>query len=173
MSYLLRKINIAKWAPNLSLQPPNFSADAITGCTKTTENTLSVWHSDINDYNDVEGERLVVALALAMPTPDTIDLIWLEEKWFQDKGVSLVNSPGGSKYEKMNDRHKDLASIDLHKLGVVGQHIVEQYNKDKKKLYKRYMRSELNDLVKKWVQLDEDINVETLNEKWVRALSSA
>jgi septum formation topological specificity factor MinE len=56
---------------------------------------------------------------------------------------------------------------------VVGQHIVEQYNKDKKKLYKRYMRSELIDLVKKWVQLDEDINVETLNEKWVRALSSA
>ncbi|VFZ87185.1 hypothetical protein [Klebsiella variicola] len=172
MSYLLRKINISKWEPNFVLQPPNYTADAITGCTKTKDNTLSVWHSDVNSYSHMEGERLVVAVALAMPAPDTIDLIWLEEKFFIDNGVSLVNTPGDSKYEKMNDKHKDLSSIDLQKLGVVGQHIVEQYNKDKVNLYKRFMRSELIALVKKWIQLDKDINVDILNEKWVRVLRS-
>lgn len=79
MTYLLRKINSNKWQPNVGKESARHSADAITGCTRTKSNTLSVWHSETKDFNEESVKNLIVGLAIAMPQPAKIDLLWLEE----------------------------------------------------------------------------------------------
>lgn len=67
---------------NKGLSPDEFSADSITGCTRTTANKLSVWRSETTDFKSDYVEKLIVALATTMPSPATIDLVWLKEEWF-------------------------------------------------------------------------------------------
>lgn len=170
MSYLLRKISIAKWEPNLTLQPDNFSGDAITGCTRTKNNTLSVWASDSIDFTTEDVEKIVVALATTMSSPDIIDLIWLDEDWLRENGVQIANNPGQSKFEAVNPMHRDLVAIDHRQLAIVGQHIVEQYNANPELYYKRYSRPEIIALVHKWLTKDNTFKLEDLHEKWVKPL---
>lgn len=171
MSYLLRKISIAKWEPNLTLQPENFTADAITGCTRTSDNTLSVWASDTMDFSTEEVERIVVALATSMSAPDTVDLIWLDKNWLLDRGVEIdYESEGQSKFLSVNSLHRDLIAIDHQRLAIIGQHIVEQYNSNAQIHYKRYSRPQLISLVKKWSLKDETFELDDLNEKWITPL---
>ncbi|EJL87998.1 hypothetical protein [Pantoea sp. GM01] len=171
MSYLLRKISIAKWEPNLTLQPENFTADAITGCTRTSGNTLSVWSSDSMNFSTEEVEKIVVALATTMSAPDTVDLIWLDEQWLNDNGVAIdYDSEGDSKFSEVNHLHRDLIAIDHRQLAVVGQHIVEQYNANATLHYKRYSRPQLIALVNKWLDREGTFELEDLHEKWIKQL---
>ncbi|EMR0415242.1 hypothetical protein [Klebsiella pneumoniae] len=172
MSYLLRKISISKWQPNLTLQPQHFTADAITGCTRTTKNTLSVWQSETLDFNSEDVEKLIVALATTMQTPDAIDLIWLEPDWLEKEGVKIIKTHGDSKFNQVNHMHRDLSGIDHSLLAKVGQHIVQQYNKDKKIYYKRIGRPALIALMVKWVKQRQAVNIEDLNEKWQKILAA-
>lgn len=170
MSYLLRKISISKWQPNLSLQPESYTADAITGCTRTNKNTLSVWSSETLDFNSEDVEKLIVALATTMQTPDAIDLIWLESGWLQNEGVTIVETVGNSKFSDVNHMHRDLSYINNTSLSKVGQHIVEQYNKDRGLYYKRISRPHLIALMSKWVKDRQVVNLDDLNEKWQKVL---
>lgn len=171
MSYLLRKISIAKWEPNLTLQPENFTADAITGCTRTSDNTLSVWASDSMNFSTEEVEKIVVALATSMSSPDTVDLIWLDEQWLIDKGIMIdYESEGQSKFLSVNSSHRDLVAIDHQQLAIVGKHIVEQYNSNAGIHYKRYSRPQLIDLVHKWMLREGTFELDDLNEKWIKPL---
>lgn len=171
MSYLLRKISFAKWEPNLRLEPNNFSGDAITGCTRTSENTLSVWISDSKDFTAEAVEKLVVALATTMPSPDTVDLIWLDEAQLRAQGVEIAEKEGDSKFEAVNGMHRDLIAIDHRQLAVVGKHIVEQYNANTDENYKRFSRAELISLVHKWMLKDNTFELDDLFEKWVKPIS--
>ncbi|CAI1563816.1 Uncharacterised protein [Serratia marcescens] len=170
MSYLLRKISISKWQPNLNLSPKDFSADAITGCTKTSENTLSVWKSETLDFRSEEVEKLIVALATTMQAPDTIDLIWLEEQALKDDGINISETPGSSKFVDVNNLHKDLVNINHERLAIVGMHIVNQYNKDRVSHYIRLRRAELIILMKKWVMEKGVIKMDELTPKWIDAI---
>lgn len=171
MSYLLRKISIAKWEPNFTLQPENFTADAITGCTRTSGNTLSVWASDSINFSTEEVERIVVALATTMSAPDTVDLIWLNQDWLIKNGVEInYDAEGESKFNAVNSLHRDLIAIDHRQLAVVGQHIVEQYKTNSELHYKRYSRPQLIALVYKWLLKEGTFELEDLHEKWIKAL---
>lgn len=167
MSYLLRKISIAKWEPNLTLQPDNYTGDAITGCTRTSGNTLSVWASESINFSTEEVEKIVVALATTMPSPDTVDLIWLNEEQLKKQGVQISDTPGDSKFESVNPMHRDLVAIDHRQLAVIGQHIVEQYATNTELHYKRYSRPQLIALVHKWLLRDNTFSLEDLDEKWI------
>ena len=171
MSYLLRKISIAKWQPNFALQPENFTADAITGCTRTSGNTLSVWASDSMNFSTEEVEKLVVALATTMSAPDTVDLIWLDADWLIQHGVAIdYDSEGDSKFSEVNSSHRDLVAIDHRQLAVVGQHIVDQYLSNAEIHYKRYSRPQLIALVNKWLNREGTFKMDDLHEKWIAQL---
>ncbi|MFU0853502.1 hypothetical protein ACM26X_15515 [Kluyvera cryocrescens] len=172
MSYLLRKVSISKWQPNLNLEPQHYTADAITGCTRTSRNTLSVWHSETLDFASEDVEKLIVALATTMQTPDTIDLIWLEPEWLTEAGVNIEVTMGGSKFLDVNQEHRDLVGIDHSLLAKVGEHIVQQYNRDRTIYYKRISRPSLIALMTKWVNERNAINIDELNDKWQRALAA-
>ncbi|NCU07400.1 hypothetical protein [Pantoea ananatis] len=171
MSYLLRKISITKWQPNLTLAPDQFSGDAITGCIRTSGNTLSVWSSSSDDFASDEVEKIVVALATTMTTPDVIDVVWLDEDWLRQHGVDIKSEPGLSKFGSVNPMHRDLVSINHKQLAIVGKHIVDQYNKAPKTNYKRFSKPALIALVKKWVEKEDTFKLEDLNEKWIASLN--
>ena len=165
MGLLLRKISPNKWKDNLDKSPSNFSADAITGCTRTTSNTLSVWSSNTHDFNDETVKELIVGLALSMPQPAKIDLIWLDENELKGNGLNIESTEANSIYISVNSRHKDIESLDHEKLGIVAKHIVEQF----KVAENRYSISKNNliNLVIEWMNKESTFSLEDLNDKWL------
>lgn len=169
MGNLLRKFSLAKWEPNRNLVASQISADAITGCIRTTDNTLSVWSSSTCDFKSDEVEKLIVALATTMDEPAAIDLIWLDDQKLIDKGVELISTPGGSKYKSLNSKHKDICQLKHGTLAIVGEHILEQLNDIN--TYKRIRKPDLVKLVIKWMEIDREFSVSELHIKWHKHLA--
>jgi hypothetical protein len=169
MAYLLRKISHSKWECNKGRTSDDISADAITGCTRTSNNTLSVWNSDSTNFQDELVEKIVVALATTMSEPATIDLVWLDSQWFDERGIDIAHTAGNTLYKSVNNFHRDLSELNHRKLAEVGEHILEQLNS--KGLYKRILKSELIALVFKWQQRDGDFDIDDLGPKWAKSLN--
>jgi hypothetical protein len=164
MSYLLRKITRKKWDPNMESDPNQYTADAITGCTRTSQNTLSVWHSCEKDFNSQECNLLVTALASSMERPDAIDLVWLQEPLLIGKGVVIEQTKGGSKCESANDSHKDLIDLRHKDLAIVAEHIVEQLNQPEN--FKRFSRAKLLEIMLDASCITRIVDFHGLSEKW-------
>ncbi|EGI5543939.1 hypothetical protein V6206_16735 [Enterobacter hormaechei] len=168
MTFLLRKFSYPKWEKNKGLSSDDFSADSITGCTRTTANKLSVWRSDTTDFKSDYVEKLIVALATTMPSPATIDLVWLREEWFAEKGILLEDNPGDTKYESVNNLHKDIASLNHKLLAMVGSHMLEQLEGADN--YLRVNKRDLINLVVKWMRAEGEFTIDDLEEKWQEQL---
>ncbi|WP_226926399.1 hypothetical protein [Klebsiella aerogenes] len=169
MTFLLRKFSYPKWEKNKGLTPDEFSADSITGCTRTTANKLSVWTSETTDFESDYVEKLIVALATTMPAPATIDLVWLKEEWFNENGITLEKNSGDTKYESVNNLHRDIAKLNHKLLAMVGSHMLEQL--DGAGNYLRVNKRELIRLVVKWMEAEGEFNIDDLEEKWQEKLS--
>lgn len=169
MTYLLRKFNPFKWEPNRGLPSEQHSADAITGCTRTTDNTLSVWRSDTKDFSEEKVEKLIVALAVSMPQPAKIDVLWLEEDILLQVGLKVASTHVDSCYRNVISEHKDIQELDLQKLGLVSTHIVGQLA-DEKNLYS-VGRPQLIDLVIKWLHKADTFELEDLSLKWQEVIN--
>lgn len=164
MSFLLRKIAANKWQPNLGRASNEHSADAITGCTRTSNNTLSVWHSDTKNFEDESVKDLIVALAISMPQPAKIDVLWLDENWLAEKGLSVIQTPGHSCFSSVNSLHKDIELLDHEKLGVVSEHIVSQFSNPEN--IHSIARPKLIKLVNDWMGKGNTFCYADLSEKW-------
>lgn len=145
MAYLIRKITYAKWQPCTSKQPGDYDADAITACTRTTKNTLSVWRTDNPDLNAAENRTLITAIASIQQTLDVMDLVVMEEDAFLQAGIDLIKTIGDSKIDSMNVNHRDLSEINYDKLGIVSQKIVDAVKRENR--YKRFSISDVQDLL--------------------------
>ncbi|HBE2401739.1 TPA: hypothetical protein KL340_004969, partial [Escherichia coli] len=69
---------------------------------------MSVWVSDSIDFQDESVEKIIVALATTMSEPATIDLVWLDSQWFEDKGIDISRTEGNTLYKSVNHLHRDL-----------------------------------------------------------------
>lgn len=141
MSYYLRKISLPKWQSNIDKETANFTADAITGCTRTSKNTLSVWESPTIDFDHKSVSYLIAALATTMDRPDVIDLVWLEKAWLEQNDIKIVETLGQSKIESVNHYHRDLSELTHRTLGIVASHIVSQIGNEVN--FKRITKSEV------------------------------
>ncbi|WP_036626524.1 hypothetical protein [Pantoea sp. AS-PWVM4] len=164
MAFYLRKFSRAKWDFNVNLEPSMFTADAITGCTRTNKNKLSIWLSETNDFNDESVQKLIVALATTMTEPASIDLIWLDPTWFESKGYLIEKNDGKTRYSRVNFLHRDIADLNHTDLAEVGSHIIHQLTVHG--AYKKVLKSDLLALVYKWLITDGDFEIDDLNEKW-------
>lgn len=164
MAYFLRKFSRAKWDFNVGIAPELFTADAITGCTRTTKNKLSIWLSETDNFNDVTVQKLIVALATTMNEPASIDLIWLDPAWFNEKGYLIEDNDGKTRYTRVNCLHRDIANLNHTDLAEVGSHIIERLSIEG--AVKKIKKGELISLVHKWLVADKDFSVEDLSEKW-------
>lgn len=145
MSYLVRKINKAKWYQIDIENDNNVSGDAITNCLKTNKNTLSVWKIETEDDLD----QAILALVANQDHLDTIDIVILEESSLLEYNLNIVASPGDTPVESLKDAHRDISELTFTKLGEVKDHIVERIRNQK---LKRYTVGSLKKLLKKSIE---------------------
>jgi hypothetical protein len=142
VQFLLRKINAAKWLANLECSLPSYSADAITGCTRTHGNTLSIWETDSINLSDEHNAKIITALAASMTSPQSIDLLFIQPDDLLSKDMEIIKSDGESIVESINNHHYDVVGVNYEKLGLFAKLIVDkcsenQANGPVKKLSKK------------------------------------
>ena len=146
MSFLIRKIDeYNKWRQNdiLNGEPP--SADAITHCLKTKQNSLSFWL--IGDES--QREEGVLAIASQFEHIDTVDILLIDRSLFEQKQLGLVPTPGLTPYTDFIDNHFDVINLDYLSLGTVAEVIVESIRQAR---YKKFRESELVEILSNGVQ---------------------
>lgn len=169
--YLLRSFSLSKWSPNLTKDLINFETDPITGCTRTQSNELSVWEIDSFDWDGELINKIITAFALNKDAPATLDFIFLDGNFLQEKGVEIVHKDAETPYEEMNKYHKDLTNLTFEKLGIVADHIVNQLKEENthKKIERALLISLVTDL---YLSSDpKPFDIEMLPEKWKIALN--
>lgn len=123
MAYYVRKISRSKWqenpldnnSSNVGQAVQNVSADAITNCTKTTGNKLSLWKVEkIN--NTIED---IIPLIIGFERPDTCDVIYISEELFKREGIELEQSPkdANTPIEELKQLHYNALVNDYEGLG--------------------------------------------------------
>jgi len=167
MSYLLRMFSSSKWLPCLELDQASYEADAVTGCTRTSKNTLSVWHTNSDDFESEHNKKLITALALSMTKAQTFDVVLLDPANITNKGIEIVASKGQSLLDSINTDHRDLSAINLNKLGLVGDEILMHLREELR--FKRVTKAEVIGYVFK--HLDVDFEFDDLNAGWQKEVT--
>lgn len=124
---LVRKVNRAKWMQADLVKGEDVSADAITNCMKTCQNTLSTWK--INSQEEID--EAVLAIASAQDHLESIDVVPLKHEHLQENGVKSLKTDGITPIIDLKEKHYDLADLSYKKLGIIAYHIADQIKKDK------------------------------------------
>lgn len=154
MPYFVRKIEYAKWRQRNILEGEPPSADAITNCMKTRQNTLSLWKID----NENQLEDAVLAIATAGDHIDALDLIYIDFNMIIDDLCLDDDNLGETPYEEFKDRHTDVTKLDYISLGILAESIIESLKKDQRK---RFTASTLKKIIKEGI-VDGKIDPERL-----------
>ena len=102
MSFLIRRINRAKWDILIS---DDVSADAITSCLKTFQNDLSVWY--ISNITDIENAILALITGSKQSSLSTLHVIILEEERLICENLDLYNTDGDTVVKSLISTHRD------------------------------------------------------------------
>jgi leucyl aminopeptidase (aminopeptidase T) len=161
MSLLVREIVKAKWMQHEILSVEDVSADAITNCMKTKENTLSAWQ--------VAEEKTIEDAALAIVSShqhlDTIDVVCLDPSSLESNGIKLQSIPGNTPVKYLKDQHIDICDLTYRTLGTVAEQIVHVLKEGKDV---RYTKGKIKKLLKDAIDqghLQRDDLDESLSKK--------
>lgn len=156
MSFLVRKINIAKWFQSDLNEGEEVSADAITSCLRTTKNTLSFWYIDnLDNLKDV-----VLAMSNTFTSLDKADFVILDFNKTNLNDIQLKNTISNTKYNVMNNSHYDFENLNYKSLGVVKDLIKDELIKNS---YKTYTKSQIKEIIKNALD-QEKLNISDLQE---------
>lgn len=144
MPFVVRKIDYIKWTQRRILEGEQPSADAITNCMKTTNNTLSLW--SVDDENEIE--EAVLAIAAQFSDLDTIDILTIDPSLIKDRGLSIQKCLGMTPYKSFAERHLDVVELDYKSLGLMAEVIIESLRQDR---WKRIFLSHLKTIISKGV----------------------
>ncbi|MDI3323933.1 hypothetical protein QKW35_06060 [Pontibacterium granulatum] len=116
MEKLVRKIEYSKWKPNFDRGLPEFSADAITNCLKTSKNTLSVWCSASESEDDIK--EAVLANVGVLQSLATVYFVILDGDYIRDTiGLDIQEIEGNSFIKDKDKTHKDIIDVNYKKIG--------------------------------------------------------
>lgn len=163
MSFFVRKIEKAKWLQNdiISGQVP--SADAITNCTKTNRNMLSVW--EIDKMEDIN--LAILALLCRQEHLDSIDVVCFTSESISGKGINIEETDGKTTFELMKKKHRDLSKLDYDKLGEIAELIIEEI-KEKRDI--RISVGKQKEILKKAIK-DRLIDQESISENILKKIA--
>ena len=140
MSLLVRKIAQAKWRKSEKGTIDELSADAITGCLRTSQNTLSVWR--IQDEKKID--EAVLAIASGHKRLETFDVVWLLPEQLGKEGLEIKDSPGLTPIAAFVNNHSDVVNLTYSGLGKIARCILTCLSQ---KRFKRYNRAEVKKLL--------------------------
>ncbi|NKB32541.1 MAG: hypothetical protein GKR91_05525 [Pseudomonadales bacterium] len=160
MTYLVRKVGMPKWLEGDVVRSP-VSADAITGCLRTSQNALSLWKVE----DEASLSDAVLALTSKFERLQRCDIVWFEKSELEDNGFDLENTPGETVVDSLVDSHVDITELDYQKLGDVAEKVVDSFKHSK---YKRFTNGDIKNLIQDAVEndlLDPRKLHDTLREK--------
>jgi hypothetical protein len=133
MPLLVRKIDKRKWLQNDILRGEPVSADAITNCLKTKDNCLSLWR--IPDRSRIDDA--VLAQTTMFAHLDGIDVVILDEKTLEKRGISIENVPGDTKIAEMAEWHVHVTDLNVDTLAKLAQSIAESLQTKSEERYEK------------------------------------
>lgn len=113
MEYFLRKFQRSKWEILPFMVNSDIQADAIGGCLKTSNNTLSLWKCS-DDEADIE--EIVLAIVTTFKRIDKIHVILFKIEDISDKSFELVETLGSTPVVDLKERHVDVVNLTSDKL---------------------------------------------------------
>lgn len=114
MPFLVRTFSRAKWNQNNVSSGAPASADAITGCLRTKDNSLSTWEiASTNDLNEA-----VLAIASNYNKLEAIHVVALDLNKVKLAGLNITSTDGITPYENFAKAHRDISNLDYVTLGV-------------------------------------------------------
>lgn len=127
MSLLVRKIDKTKWLQNNITADEDVSADAITICLKTSENTLSVWK--VSTETDIK--EAILAIVSSGDHLEAIDIITIDCQRVTSDGLNFAQNLEKSfaRIKDLKNAHYEITDITYGKLGVIASYIVECFKK--------------------------------------------
>lgn len=156
MSLIVRKIERAKWMQNDILSGADVSADAITNCMKTKNNSLSVWEVSREDQVD----DVVLALASQSEHIETMDVVVLDRTTLISSGLELQETDSPTPIRELPQRHRDIVQLTYLSLGVLARIIVDGIRNN---TVQRYTRVKIKNLIDNAIA-DGRLNREALKE---------
>lgn len=157
MPLLVRKFELAKWNQNKILEGEHASADAITGCTRTSSNSLSVW--SISEMDELK--EAVLAIASGLQRPDTLDFLIIETALIEDSGL-IIDDKGKVRtpYHAFEPKHRDIIKLNYSSLGTMANIIIDHIRHSK---WVRFRVKEIKALILDGIR-DGKVQVEDLHE---------
>lgn len=141
MSLIVRKIERGKWLQNDILSGADVSADAITNCMKTSNNSLSVW--------EVTGEEQVNEVVLALTSQsqhiEAIDVVALDRTALINSGLQLQTTDSPTPIKELSQLHRDIVQLTYKSLGVLAGMTVEAIRNQANHRYTKGMIKNLLD----------------------------
>lgn len=132
MAFYIRKVDSTQWEDELPVNHNilEMAVDGITNCCKTSGNTLSIWKTDSNDPADLENQKLLTGMAMALDRPVAFTYIFLSDDEIDSLALELQDSPGDTPFEEMASCHRDIANLTLEKMGELAWIIHSKVNDD-------------------------------------------
>lgn len=121
----IRMINKkAKWEEDINKDIDDTSADIITNCLKTSNETLSLWY--VKDEDEIN--KAIVALSSNRDYINKLDYIVIPDEYIEKYKLKLKKSPGDSPYTEFNENHFDIVNVKYGVLGDVSKMVFEIVN---------------------------------------------
>ncbi len=154
---LIRKVSLAKWKNSLAVGPDYISADAVTGCLRTTGNTLSVWKAETEE----EYDQSVLALLASLTSMETIDIVRLGIEELEQNDLELAETEGDTRAKGLGSLHRDIVNLNHGSLKSVAE-IVKAKVAENKSI--RLRRQDIKAILSKAVA-DNIVDIDTLPDK--------
>ena len=143
-SVFFRKITKAKWNNQLHSDAKFhniISADAVTSCLRTSSNQLSVWKvANIADA--------ILALAVVADTIVSIDIVSIEEAFFNSKSLIVQQSIAESNpVIDLRECHYNIEELNYDSLGIVSKELASNISNNKDYIV-RYTVKQIKQIIK-------------------------
>lgn len=159
MSLLVRRIARAKWDSfdtkietkkslksllvKVGIIKPfaDVSADAITNCLKTNDNTLSVW--EIEDETEINDAILALVTGKKQEKFSTIHYVIIDKNTLNNNGLTAVDFDGDTVVEDLVKKHKNISNLSYSSLGLMKNIILDCISSNKVNTITRAQQKEL------------------------------
>lgn len=158
---LARKISRAKWDPAEYLEEDEIRADAVTGCLRTSNDSLSWWYCE-GDKQDVEEVALALATGPKFKRFEKIDLVVLPEADLLAHGVAAESTEGDTPIKELRSRHVNVVGLDLERLAKIARILAPRIRSNNSVF--RFTKARLMTLVRTAIQ-DKRLDLDDLNKK--------
>ena len=122
MTFVARKVKLAKWETHQDMSVGEISADAVTSDLRTEDNALSFWQCGMGAESEVE--EAVLAMAAAGNRIEKLDVVWVSRDELRADGQTIQDTDGRTPVAGLVRLHLDVSRLDYGRLGKVAHRIV-------------------------------------------------